>query len=94
MKHFKVCPETETSSRESQGYWLVTKVLKNLLLHNPWVAQLVKHRTLDFGSGHDRKAMRSSPALVSTLGVEPLKVLPLHLLPHSLSCSLKNKTLY
>ena len=32
-----------------------------------WVAQLVKLLTLDFGSDHDPRVMRSSPALDSVL---------------------------
>ena len=36
-----------------------------------WVAQLDKGLTLDFGSGHDLRVVRSNPWLCSTLGVEP-----------------------
>ena len=36
-----------------------------------WVAQLVKRPTLNFCSGHDLRVIRLSPALGSTLGVEP-----------------------
>ena len=36
-----------------------------------WVAQSVKHLTLDFGSGHDLRAMRLSHMADSWLGVEP-----------------------
>ena len=32
---------------------------------------LVKHLTLDFGSGHDLRVVRSSSASDSVLGVEP-----------------------
>ena len=32
-----------------------------------WVAQLVKHLTLDFGSGHDLMVVGWSPALGSVL---------------------------
>ena len=35
-----------------------------------WVAQSFKHLTLDFGSGHDLRFVRSSPASGSALGVE------------------------
>ena len=35
------------------------------------VAQSVKHLTLDFGSGHDLRVVRSSPASGSMLGIEP-----------------------
>ena len=36
-----------------------------------WVAQLVKHLTLDFSPGHDLMVVRSSPVLGSMLSVEP-----------------------
>ena len=36
-----------------------------------WVAQPGKHLTLDFGSGHDLRVVRSSPMLGSTLNMEP-----------------------
>ena len=36
-----------------------------------WVAQSAKHLTLDFGSGHDRRVLRSVPMLDSVHGVEP-----------------------
>ena len=53
------------------------------------MAQAVKHLTLDFGSGHDLKAVRSNPTMGSALGVE-LKILycSLSLSP---SLSLKKK---
>ena len=35
-----------------------------------WVAQLVKHLTPDFGSGHDLRVVSSSPASGSLLGME------------------------
>lgn len=35
------------------------------------MAWLVKHRTLDFGSGHDIGVIRGSPASGSVPGVEP-----------------------
>ena len=35
------------------------------------MAQLSKHPTLDFGSGHDLRVVRSSPASGSKLGVDP-----------------------
>ena len=41
-----------------------------LLLRCAWVAQSGKCLTLDFGSGHDLRVMRLSPALDSVLGVE------------------------
>ena len=36
-----------------------------------WVAQLVKHLTLDLSSGLDLRVVSSSPSLGSTLGMEP-----------------------
>ena len=36
-----------------------------------WVAQSVEHPTLDFGSGHDLRLVKSSPMLGSALSVEP-----------------------
>ena len=44
-----------------------------------WVAQSVKRRTLDFGSGHDLRAMRSSPVFGSALGIGHAKILSLPL---------------
>jgi len=46
----------------------VTKISK---LRGTWVAQWVKHLTLDFISGHDLRAVRSIPKSVSALGMEP-----------------------
>ena len=36
-----------------------------------WVAQLVKHLTFDFSSGHDLRVMELRPPSSSMLGVEP-----------------------
>ena len=36
-----------------------------------WVAQVVEHLTLDFGSSHDPRVMGSSSASGFTLSVEP-----------------------
>ena len=36
-----------------------------------WVAQWVEPLTLDFGSGYDSRVVGLSPALGSTLSVEP-----------------------
>jgi len=44
-------------------------VLKGAL-RGPWVAQLVKHRTLDVGSGYDLRVVRSSPLWGSVLSME------------------------
>lgn len=35
-----------------------------------WVMQLVNHRTLDSGPGHDLRVIRSGPTSSSTLGTE------------------------
>ena len=43
---------------------------KNHNLVGAWVAQLVEHLTLDFGSGHDLRVMRLSPGSGFTLGME------------------------
>lgn len=40
-------------------------------LRSAWVAQLVKHPTLDFGSGHDLRVLRLSPVSGSALNGEP-----------------------
>ena len=57
------------------------------------MAQLAKHHTLDFGSGHDLTVMRPSPALDSVLSIEtaldslsPFLFAPT-LLAHALSLS-------
>jgi len=44
-----------------------TKIVK---YWDTWVAQSFKCPTLDFGSGHDLRVVRSSPALGSALGIE------------------------
>ena len=67
-----------------------------------WVAQSVKHLTLDFGSGHDLRVVRFSPELGSRLtprwAWSLLKILSLPLLlplpparVHTHSLSLKKK---
>ena len=56
----------------------------------PWVAHLVKHWTLDFGSGHDRRVLRSNPMLDSELRVgflSPSSSVPPPLLMRALSLS-------
>ena len=40
--------------------------IKNGIVRGAWVAQLVKHLTLDFGSSHDLRVVRSG----SMLGVD------------------------
>ena len=46
-------------------------LLKCLYYRGVWVAQLVKHLTLDLSSGLDLRVMSLSPVLDSTLEVEP-----------------------
>ena len=41
-------------------YWKNT-FSKGLGVWGTWMAQLIKHRTLGFCSGHDLRVMRSSP---------------------------------
>ena len=50
--------------------------LKTDKFEDAWVAQLVKHPTLDFGLGHDLRDMRSSPTLGSGLSAEAAWVSP------------------
>ena len=59
-------------------------LIKTLPSRAAWVAQSVNHLTLDFGSGHDLRVMRLSPAVVFVLGMEPTwDLLPLFLpFPH------------
>ena len=61
-----------------------------------WVAQSVKHLTLDLSSGHDLRVVRSSPGLGSVLSMEPAyDSLPLSAplpLMHALSLSLKKES--
>ena len=71
-------------------------LLKDVLFWGSWVAQSVKHLTLDFGSAHDLRVVRLSPGLGSMLGVEPawdsLSAPPscLPCLHHPLACSLSS----
>ena len=44
--------------------------MSKVVLWGAWVAQLIKHLTLDFSSCHDLKVMRWSPALGSVLSRE------------------------
>ena len=58
----------------------------------PWVAQLVKPPTLDFGLGHDPRIVRWSPSLGSMWSLLKIFFLPLPLpLPSLLLLSLKLK---
>ena len=46
-------------------------IIKKKKYGGTWVAQSVERLTLDFGSGHDSRAVRSSPTLGSILSTEP-----------------------
>ena len=50
-------------------YFVILSFIK-FLKGGAWVAKSVKHPTLDFGSGHDIRIMRSSPTSGSALGME------------------------
>ena len=53
-----------------ERYFSLSMLLK-VSLRGGLVAQLVKHLTLDLSSGLDLSVVSSSPALSSTLGVQP-----------------------
>ena len=60
--------------------------LKSTLPKGTWVAQLVEHPPLGFGSGHDLRVMESILSLLSTLSAVCFRYsLPLPLLTHVLS---------
>ena len=61
-------------------------VIKSANSTSSWVAQSVKHQTLDFGSGHDLRVVRSSPTSGSVLTAWSLLGI-LSLPPPSLSLS-------
>lgn len=67
--------------------WYITGDFKRKKLGWGWwgvgdacVAQLAKHPTLDFGSGHDLRVVRSSWALCSVQSLFEILFLPLSLL--------------
>ena len=66
--------------------------LKVNLSWGAWMAQSVRHLTVDFTSGHDLMVLRSSPTLGSRLGVKPayysLSPSALHARTYALSLSL------
>ena len=66
---------------------------RSLSSQGTWVAQSVRHLTLDFGSRHDLAVRRSSPASGSVLSAQSLLgILPLSLsLCPSLAFSLSKK---
>ena len=71
-------------------------LLKWLSLQGAWVAQSVKHPTLNFSSAHDLIVMRPSPSSGSVLRLEPgwdslsLSLCPSPLLVHTVSlCKIK-----
>ena len=61
-----------------------------------WVAQPIKHMTLDFDSGHSLRVMRLNPTMGSTLSKESIwDSLPLCLsLPGSLALLLSDKWIF
>ena len=62
------CREMCRDSAVETDFWYILEI--NKIFGGAWVAQSVKHLTLDFGSGHDLRVMRLSPSLGSTLGME------------------------
>ena len=61
----------DLGARSSSSLNGVQRLLLNFLFRCAWVAQSVKHLTLDFGSGHDLRIVRSSPRSGSPLSMEP-----------------------
>ena len=51
--------------------YLLLHHVKKYYKRGTWVPQSIKHPILDFGSGHDLRVVRWSPALGSALSVEP-----------------------
>ena len=67
-------------------------LLYEKLPQDTWVAQSVKHKTLDIGSSHDLTVAGSSPASGSTLTVlSLLGILSLSLSLYPLPCSFSLK---
>ena len=69
-------------------------------MRDDWVAQLVKHQTLDFGLGHDLTICKFKPHIgLSAVSAEPAsdllspESLPIPTCAHSLSLSKINKSL-
>ena len=67
-------------SIKQTGVYAYNKKLRK----SAWVAQLVKHQTLDFGSGHDLQGVRSSPSGAPSSAGSLLEVLSPPALPHPL----------
>ena len=55
--------------RTVEQYLVLSRKLR--VAGGTWVAQLVEHLTLGFGSGHDPRVVESSPASRSMLSLEP-----------------------
>jgi len=64
-----ISQEVFLSNKEIPGRETTTK--SKMISWSTWVAQLVKRPTLDFGSGHDLRVVRSSPTSGPMLGMEP-----------------------
>ena len=57
--------------KHRKSEYLQILFFKNGKLEDAWVAQSVKHPTLDFSSGHDLGVVRLSLMLGSLPGMEP-----------------------
>ena len=55
----------------SEIFFYLTNFNLKVKIQGTWVAQSVKHLTLDLSSGLDLRVLSSSPTLGSMLGVEP-----------------------
>ena len=62
VKWNKIQGSNQMDADVESGYRIMYKRrTKRLVIWGAWVTQLVKHPTLDFGSGHDLRVLRSSP---------------------------------
>ena len=70
--HYKHCMALiYPHSAHQRIFCLMSKIIQKSPGRGAWVAQLVERPTLDLGSGHDPRVVRSSPALGFRLSVEP-----------------------
>ena len=51
---------------------MIIDFLTTFSLRGTWMAQLVKHLTLDFGSGYDLTVIEIKPCVETVLSVEPV----------------------
>ena len=74
LKNFCTVKETINRTKRQPIEWerIFANAISNegLVSRGAWVAQSVKNLTLDFGSGHDLRILRSSPMLGFVLSVE------------------------